>query len=747
MIINEIIDIIRQFGKEKIIILLLMMLVFFLINSLVKRNKIRLVLSFFSSLFILLQLFSLYFTQSFVGYQFYVHANLRDVIGLQNLFILQIILGVITLVGLAVINFYAYFIFKKLGLFIKYSNRKLYVLKVVSVIVLIIIFQGDFVADSKTLLPIFTYNNNTEDFDRVLKKYNMSDYVKPNEIECSAGNNIIIISMESLERGFLSEKFASLTPNLNQLKQEWNYFDLHPNKGSNWTSGSLYTCLTGFPAFFGYKGNDVFKSVYHSNISSISNVLNKADYQTTFIVGNADFSGTKEMLHTFHFNKVIDYKSNIGASEKTNTLLGLHDRELFDIAKSEIKNYKRTKKQFSVFISTVDTHFPNGIYDKKMESVITPKNTNIEFAIASLDYLVGDFVSFLEKEGVLENTTVFLFPDHKKMGNPSLLKGTGKRSLYVITNSKNIELKNNNNFYQIDLPKIILNGSNVKHNLKFLTDYILQPNKQKYIKEHMIELTEINTNGILNSKIKPLKFDKISKNYTNYKKDTLRFIAHAGGNIDGKNYTNSKEALDRSYQKGFRLFELDIIKTKDDKYVASHDWKTWAKQVNYKGETPVLSKQFMSKKIWNKYTPLDMKGINEWFKNHDDAILVSDKINDPIKFSELFVDKKRLIMELFDEEAVQKGLSAGILSAMPSESVIRNYNKKDIQQLSQKGVKYIAVSRYFAINNQKLLKTIKQNNIKCFIYNIKKSGVNEEYMLKYELDNVWGIYADKWSFH
>ncbi|WP_339666208.1 hypothetical protein, partial [Maribacter arcticus] len=46
-----------------------------------------------------------------------------------------------------------------------------------------------------------------------------------------------------------------------------------------------------------------------------------------------------------------------------------------------------------------------------------------------------------------------------------------------------------------------------------------------------------------------------------------RFIAHAGGEVNGIKSTNSKNALDENYKKGFRIFELDIIETSDGKLV------------------------------------------------------------------------------------------------------------------------------------------------------------------------------------
>ena len=38
--------------------------------------------------------------------------------------------------------------------------------------------------------------------------------------------------------------------------------------------------------------------------------------------------------------------------------------------------------------------------------------------------------------------------------------------------------------------------------------------------------------------------------------DDKKFIAHAGGKIQGHEYTNSLEALDQSYNNGFRYFEF-----------------------------------------------------------------------------------------------------------------------------------------------------------------------------------------------
>ncbi|WP_273568683.1 interleukin-like EMT inducer domain-containing protein [Maribacter halichondriae] len=183
-----------------------------------------------------------------------------------------------------------------------------------------------------------------------------------------------------------------------------------------------------------------------------------------------------------------------------------------------------------------------------------------------------------------------------------------------------------------------------------------------------------------------------SKPTSEYLKDNDRFIAHAGGSIDNLKYTNSKEALDFNYKKGFRLFELDISETKDGHFVATHDWKHWATQTNYKGELPVTRAEFLSHKIYGKYTPMAMDDINTWFKEHLDAILITDKVNKPTAFSKQFVNKERVLMELFTLEAVEEASKADIgtlISALPLSKI-----KGDkLEYLKKHNVAGVAVPR------------------------------------------------------
>lgn len=225
-----------------------------------------------------------------------------------------------------------------------------------------------------------------------------------------------------------------------------------------------------------------------------------------------------------------------------------------------------------------------------------------------------------------------------------------------------------------------------------------------------------------------------------------RYIAHAGGEVNGIKSTNTKDALDQNYKKGFRLFELDIIETSDKKLVAAHDWKMWGRFTDYSGELPPSHEEFMKHKIYGDYTTMDLKGINAWFAAHPDATLITDKVNDPIAFANQFVDKDRLVMELFSQMAVEEASRNGI-QAMISQTPLLKIVGDKINYLEVNNVKYVALSRRIISNETKLLLQLKAHGIKVYVYNVNfDPGKDEKYVQENEIGLVYGMYADKWAF-
>jgi hypothetical protein len=230
------------------------------------------------------------------------------------------------------------------------------------------------------------------------------------------------------------------------------------------------------------------------------------------------------------------------------------------------------------------------------------------------------------------------------------------------------------------------------------------------------------------------------------KNQTTRFIAQSGGAIENYTHTNSLESLDKSYQRGTRLFELDILKTSDGKYVAAHDWEHWKSITQYNDTTSISEAIFLSYKIHQKYTPLNMQRINEWFIKHPDAILITDKVNTPLDFANQFIDKSRLRMTLFSMDAVIEAQANSITTIMNQNilETIDSFNAVSI--LKDLGIRYLAVERSGLVKKQKFYQEIKNSGILLFAYNINQElGKDVIFTLANENDMLYGIYSDNWS--
>lgn len=119
-----------------------------------------------------------------------------------------------------------------------------------------------------------------------------------------------------------------------------------------------------------------------------------------------------------------------------------------------------------------------------------------------------------------------------------------------------------------------------------------------------------------------------------WKSDAAVFatVSHAGGQLDGVNYTNCKEAFEQSYSdRGHRVFEADLELTSDDRLVLRHDWEAYLYQ--YLGQTvpegaeegkPLSLEQFRNLKILNRYTPLTIEDLFQFMIDHPDTFLITD---------------------------------------------------------------------------------------------------------------------------
>ena len=476
-----------------------------ILTSLCKNRRLKAVVAAIFGVFTCMQLVSLYVGGSFCDYKFFVHFNFRDFWwGATNAFKFEIWLLPVALFGISA----GIFFLSKLWFL---QNAKPFIFIKCGVLIfflLVLVAAKNGIVDNLRKVYIMYAMPELDNFDDIYKSIikvetsatSSVNVTKKEELQASSeGKNIVVISLESFNRAYFLDKNQQLVPKLRELKQQWNFYPMYEHWSSGWTAASLYTTLTGLPTIFPGHGNSFFQSTKKSKLVSLIDVLEKAGYETHFLSDNAEFAGTKDLLTTFG-TRYIWYGTLNGKYPE-----GMKDVELFAEAKSILQDAARTKPVM-IYLPTIATHNP-GFPDARLFSTIAQKETDLETAAYQTDYLVGDFVNFLKQQGFLENTIVYIFPDHPYMGRAAILNTSEKAGLWFLTNAAAEDLSiDTTNFYQIDLPRNILSGAKVKHNAVFLSDFI-KGNKSEFIDENSNMLSALNAAHIEREKVLGNKFE------------------------------------------------------------------------------------------------------------------------------------------------------------------------------------------------------------------------------------------------
>lgn len=150
-------------------------------------------------------------------------------------------------------------------------------------------------------------------------------------------------------------------------------------------------------------------------------------------------------------------------------------------------------------------------------------------------------------------------------------------------------------------------------------------------------------------------------------------ILHAGGvTPDGAVASNSFEAINYSYDNGYRILEIDFCWTEDNNLVCVHDWECF--YTSGLGKDGMTFAEF-EKERYDTYnfTSLTLDHLCEWLKEHNDVVIVTD-------IKERCVDGAKLIADKYPE--------------LKDNFYIQIYNKSDYVPVQNLGFKNIIWTLY-----------------------------------------------------
>lgn len=220
-------------------------------------------------------------------------------------------------------------------------------------------------------------------------------------------------------------------------------------------------------------------------------------------------------------------------------------------------------------------------------------------------------------------------------------------------------------------------------------------------------------------------------------------IAHAGGGYHGVNYTNSIDALNGSYQGGFRYVEMDFSWTGDGQLVCLHDWDKTFKKIFKQKTKQAISHDAFKQLVEDHpdYRPCTLDSLAVWLLNKPEVKVITDIKYDNLKGIRLIVDKypdlkPQLIPQFYQPEEYP------VLKAMGFEDLIwilyqYDGSKKSVLELSQQMDLFAVSMRSRQAKSRTLQKLLKQHRI--FVYTINQERSKNKLVEKY---GVTGVYTD-----
>ncbi|GGG00980.1 hypothetical protein GCM10010912_52290 [Paenibacillus albidus] len=252
--------------------------------------------------------------------------------------------------------------------------------------------------------------------------------------------------------------------------------------------------------------------------------------------------------------------------------------------------------------------------------------------------------------------------------------------------------------------------------------------------------------------------------------DSHRVVAHAMGGINGHPYTNAYEAFVANYEQGTRVFETDLLLTKDDRLVARHEWSgEMSKDLGQQDVLPARKQgtvlkytEFMNSPILDLYSPLDVEKIVELLQHYPDAYIITDtKETDPQLVAEQFtllteaaVRQDPAILERIIPQIYNQDMLVELQKVHPFTSVIYTlYESKDSDEQVIEFVKKTGVDITMPVGRatKGFVQRLKAAGARVYVHTVNDEdeirklstlgvdGFYTDFVPEQELDNIRGL--------
>lgn len=256
-------------------------------------------------------------------------------------------------------------------------------------------------------------------------------YIDPRGIDYSfpeTKRNLIFISLESMETSFYDKANGgaldiNVIPELFDLATNGQCFTkinnqgYHVAPGTSWTIASHVGALCGVPIGNMFINNRNFEDGdFLPGAYGIGDILENNGYNTVYMCGeNAGFASTDDFFKLHGNFEIMDWGYAVESQWIEDWYCknwGYEDDALFMFAQNELVSLSQQGKPFFLFLSTMDTHSPDGYVCGRCENNYESQMLNV---LRCSSNLVNEFIDWIKQQDFYENTTIVIMGDHISM--------------------------------------------------------------------------------------------------------------------------------------------------------------------------------------------------------------------------------------------------------------------------------------------------------------------------------------------
>ncbi len=236
-----------------------------------------------------------------------------------------------------------------------------------------------------------------------------------------------------------------------------------------------------------------------------------------------------------------------------------------------------------------------------------------------------------------------------------------------------------------------------------------------------------------------------------------KLVAHAMGGIGDDTITNSLEAFLENYEKGFRVFEVDLQYTTDGKLVAIHDFgNPYVNKWNYKYDPQlqdgdITYEEFKNNVVFGAYTPLSFEDVVKLMVQYPDVYIIMDtKYVDPRNVTRQFNDiintvnsidstvMNRIIPQVYNYDMFYLvdniyNFNSYIITLYQMENL--NYDELT-NFVYENGIEVVVADEYTA--TKELMDKLSSVGVKTYVHTI--NDINK--MIEIKNKGAYGFYTD-----